>query len=89
MKLDYALQRKIDDHIIRLVSSIGEKCRGRIEIDDGSEQVIEFESNDDGKWQRTSWHHKGGDDAFSIFFSNFKFDSPLLEKLRKLVKESS
>ena len=67
MKLDYAKQRKIEEPIEAILNNIGVKCRGRIEIDDGDGQVIEFESNEAGKWQRTSWHHKSMDEAFSMF----------------------
>ena len=87
MKLDYALQRKIDDAITATVNAIGHKCRGRIEIDDGDGQVIEFESNEAGKWQRTSWFRKSSDTAFSIF-PEFRLDLPLLRKIRENVAEA-
>ena len=88
MKLDYALQRKIDDAIIATVNAIGHKCRGRIEIEDGDGQVIEFEGSEVGKWKRTRWGHKDADDVFSIF-PEFSTDLPLLKKLKENIAEAS
>jgi len=86
MKLTYELQRKIDDAIIEVLNAIGQKCRGRIEIDDGdNNQIIEFESNEKGKWQRTNWHHKSADEAFSIF-REYTVDLPLLAGLKQDIK---
>ena len=86
MKLDYALQRKIDDAIMATVNAIGHECRGRIEIDDGDGQVIEFEGSETG-WKRTCWFRKSSDTAFSIF-PEFRLDLPLLRKIRENVAEA-
>lgn len=81
MKLDYARQQKIEEPIEVILKNIGCKCRGRIELLDGDNQVIEFEANDAGKWQHTSWHHKDSDEAFSIF-PEFMVDVPAIRDIR-------
>jgi hypothetical protein len=81
MKVDYAIQRKIDDTIIQTLNTIGHKCRLRIEILDGDNQVIESEATEGGKWKRTDWHHKAGDDSFSIF-PEFR----VMKKVEELVR---
>ena len=85
MKLDYAMQRKIEAAIVEVLSAIGHKCRGRIEILDSDARVIEFESDEAGKWQHTSWHHKKSDDVFSIF-PEFSVELPMLRKIKEAMK---
>jgi len=66
MKLTYSKQRELDAPIEAIIAAVG-CCRGRIEILNGDNQVIEFETNEKGKWSRTGWYCRAGDDAFSIF----------------------
>jgi len=81
MELSYTTQREIDEGIVALLGIIGCPARGRIEILDGDQQVIEFESIVDGKWQRTGWHRRTLDHAVSIF-PEFRL-SPVIAKIKE------
>ncbi len=80
MKLTYALRLKIEEPISQLLKGIGCKSRGRIEILDGEDQVIEFESNNSGEWRKTNWHHKSNDASASLFDC---FKAPLVMQVSR------
>lgn len=89
--MNYTQQTKIDNAIENLIKKIADvyptQIQGRIEIvNSDNPQIIEFVTDENGKWNHTGWHKKSGDKVFSII-NEYKEDIPLVRKIKSFIED--